>query len=54
MEPIIGFNTETLAIFSHDVLQRIKAGDATRETMVPAPVADAIKRRGLFGYETAA
>ncbi|AHF90292.1 nicotinamide mononucleotide adenylyltransferase [Opitutaceae bacterium TAV5] len=52
LEPIVGFNTEILAIFSRDVLQRIKAGDATWETMVPAPVADAIKRRGLFGYET--
>jgi len=32
------------------VLRMIKEKDATWETMVPSPVVDAIKRRGLFGY----
>ncbi|MEI6861938.1 MAG: TonB-dependent receptor, partial [Verrucomicrobiota bacterium] len=50
LESIVGFDREILSVFSRDVLQRIKAGDATWETMVPAPVAAAIKKRGLFGY----
>jgi hypothetical protein len=50
LDCIVGFNPDTLAIFSRDVLRRIKEGDATWETMVPKPVAAAIKRRGLFGY----
>ena len=47
---IVGFDPRILNIFSRDVLQRLKAGDSTWETMVPEPVAVAIKRRGLFGY----
>jgi hypothetical protein len=47
---IVGFNPEILGIFSRDVMRRIKERDATWETMVPKPVADAIKQRGLFGY----
>jgi hypothetical protein len=39
-----------LSIFSRDVLRRIREKDPTWEAMVPAPVVDAIKRRGLFGY----
>ena len=50
LDSIVGFNPEILSIFSRDVLRRIKEGDATWETMVPAPVMAAIKRRGLFGY----
>ena len=47
---IVGFDTQILNIFSRDVLRRIKEHDDSWETMVPAPVANAIKRRGLFGY----
>jgi hypothetical protein len=47
---IVGFDRDILHIFSRDVLRRIKEGDPTWETMVPAPVAAAIKKRGLFGY----
>lgn len=50
LECIVGFNRDILSIFSRDVLERIRQGDASWETMVPAPVASAIKRRGLFGY----
>jgi hypothetical protein len=32
------------------VLRRIQEKDPTWETMVPKKVAEAIKRRGLFGY----
>jgi hypothetical protein len=44
------YRPEFLPIFSRDVLRRIAAGDDTWETMVPAEVADLIKRRGFFGY----
>jgi hypothetical protein len=47
---IVGFDSDSLHIFSRDVLRRIKDKDATWEDMVPKPVAKAIKRRGLFGY----
>ena len=47
---IVGFDTHILNIFSRDVLRRIKEHDESWETMVPTPVAEAIKRRGLFGY----
>jgi len=50
---IVGFDTEILSIFSRDVLRRIKERDPTWEKMVPKPVVDAIKRRGLFGYSEA-
>lgn len=51
IECISGYNAEFLDIFSRDVLQRIRAGDASWETMVPDPVAAAIKTNGLFGYK---
>ncbi len=39
-----------LPVFSRDVLRKIKAGDASWEAMVPAPVAEVIKTRCFFGY----
>jgi hypothetical protein len=50
LECIVGFDRSILNIFSRDVLERIRNKDATWETMVPAPVAAAIKKRGLFGH----
>ena len=47
---IVGFDTSILNIFSREVLKRIKANDPLWEDMVPASVANAIKRRGLFGH----
>jgi len=47
---ILGFDQSILHIFSRDALRRIKEGDPTWETMVPEPVAAAIKKRHLFGY----
>jgi hypothetical protein len=46
---IVGFDTNILGIFSRDALKKIKNNDISWEDMVPRPVADAIKRRGLFG-----
>jgi hypothetical protein len=54
IETIVGFNPDTLNIFSRDVLRRIKERDPSWETMVPQPVVAAIKKRGLFGYADAA
>jgi hypothetical protein len=50
IDSIVGFDPAILNIFSRDVLRRIKENDPAWETMVPEPVAAAIKRRGLFGY----
>lgn len=49
---IVGYDMDTLSIFSRDVLNRIKAGDVTWERMVPEPVVEAIKKRKLFGFGT--
>jgi hypothetical protein len=51
---IVGFDPTILNIFSRDVLRRIKEKDPSWEKMVPTPVVEAIKRRGLFGYATQA
>jgi len=50
LDCIVGCNPDYLNIFSRDVLQRIKSGDPTWETMVPAKVAEFIKERRLLGY----
>src|SRR5689334_19407485 len=44
------YRPECLPIFSRDVLRRIAADDDSWEGMVPAEVAELIKRRGFFGY----
>src|ERR1700684_994043 len=44
------YRPEFLTIFSRDVLRRIAARDDSWEGMVPAAVAELIKRRGFFGY----
>ena len=46
------FDESVLHIFSRDVLRRIKEGDATWESMVPAEIAEIIKRRQFFGYRS--
>ncbi|WP_221028872.1 TonB-dependent receptor [Actomonas aquatica] len=49
----VGYNNDILDIFSRDVLRRLQGGDPSWENMVPAPVAQAIKSKGLFGYVAA-
>ncbi len=44
------FDESVLHIFSRDVLARIKEGDSSWEDMVPAEIAEVIKRRRFFGY----
>jgi hypothetical protein len=48
------YDPNYLKIFSRDVLERIKEGDASWEQMVPAEIAEVIKRRGFFGYRKGA
>jgi hypothetical protein len=43
-------NRDYLHIFSRDALKKIRAGDASWETMVPPQVAEVIKRRRFLGY----
>lgn len=43
------YNSDYSSIFSRDVLKRIAHGDSTWETMVPAQVAELIRKRGFFG-----
>jgi hypothetical protein len=47
------FDPSVLHIFSRDVLKRIKAEDASWETMVPTEIASVIKERRFFGYRGA-
>ena len=51
IEGLVGFDPGILDIFSQDVLQRIQDRDPSWENLVPAPVAAAIKKLGLFGHE---
>jgi hypothetical protein len=50
IDNIVGFDANILGIFSRDALKKIRDHDLLWENMVPTPVADAIKRRGLFGH----
>jgi hypothetical protein len=45
------YKPDYLAILSRDVLRRIPTDDETWETMVPAEVAEVIRKRGFFGYQ---
>ncbi|HEY2388458.1 MAG TPA: TonB-dependent receptor [Candidatus Binatia bacterium] len=44
------YDPDLLHIFADDVLARLQKGDPTWESLVPAGVAEAIKREGLFGW----
>ena len=44
------YDPACLPIFSRDVLEKIKKGDSSWETMVPAKVAEVIKKRRFFSY----
>ena len=50
IQQLDNFNEGVLHIFSPDVLKRIKDDDGAWEDMVPAEVAEVIKRRSFFGY----
>jgi hypothetical protein len=44
------YDPSILHIFTPDVLRRITEHDTNWESMVPAEIAEVIKRRGFFGY----
>ncbi len=44
------YKAEYLSIFSRDVIQQIKSGDATWRQRVPDEVSEVICRRGFFGH----
>ena len=50
IEGLRDYDPACLPIFSRDVLQRLRSGDASWEKMVPAGVATLIKKRKLLGY----
>ena len=50
VENIRNYNPDYLKIYSGDVLDKIKAGDVSWETMVPPPIAQVIKAKRLFGW----
>jgi hypothetical protein len=46
------FDASCLDVFSRDVLERIKRGDSSWESMVPEAVAEVIKSKAYFGLES--
>ena len=50
IESMRDYREDCLPIFSRDVLQRLRTGDATWESMVPPAVSELIKKRKLLGY----
>jgi hypothetical protein len=50
VENIHNYNPDYLKIYSGDVLAKIKAGDAAWEKLVPAPIAQVIRAKRLFGW----
>ena len=52
IEQLENFHREYLSIYSRDILKRIKKADPTWEAMVPAGVAEVIKRNRFFDYQT--
>ena len=53
IEPIRGYDESYLSIRTPDVLARIQRGDPSWEQMVPTAVADIIKAKNLFGWQSA-
>ncbi|HEV2437461.1 MAG TPA: TonB-dependent receptor, partial [Verrucomicrobiae bacterium] len=50
VENIRNYNPDYLSIYSRDVLDKIKAGDAAWEKLVPPSIAQVIKAKRLFGW----
>ena len=53
IEAMRDYDEKLLPIFSRDVLQKLRSGDKTWETMVPPAVAKIIHERKLFGCKDA-
>ena len=53
IECLVGYDENVGNVFSRDELKKIKEKDSDWEKFVPAPVAEIIKKRNLFGYQGA-
>jgi hypothetical protein len=53
VEPIRSYEESYLSIRTPDVLAKIKRGDPSWESLVPATVAETIKAKHLFGWQSA-
>lgn len=53
IQALENYDESVLPIFSHKVLEKIKSGDSSWETMVPPEIASVIKKRRLFNYREA-
>jgi hypothetical protein len=51
IESLRDYDEKALPIFSRDVLQRLRTGDSTWETMVPPQVVQMIREKKLFGWK---
>jgi hypothetical protein len=51
IETIYGYDETILSVFSRDVLTMMREGDSAWESVIPKPVADLIRARGLFGIK---
>jgi hypothetical protein len=49
---IENYNPEILEVFSREVLKMIASGKPGWETMLPPGVAEIIKEKSLFGYQS--
>jgi hypothetical protein len=52
IEPIRGYDESLLSIHTPEILSRIRAGDPSWEEMVPPKVAEIIKDKKLFGFQS--
>ena len=50
IENITSYNAAHLAVYSADVLDKIKAGDETLANLIPPPIFEIIKAKKLFGW----
>jgi hypothetical protein len=53
IEGLRDYDEKALSVFSRDVLQKIRSGDTSWDNMVPAQVAEMIRKRKLFGCKAA-
>jgi hypothetical protein len=51
VENIRKYKPDYLAVYSSDVLDKIQAGDASWENLVPLPIVEVIKSKQLFGWK---
>ena len=51
IEPLLGYHSQNLGIFSRDALKKIAEGDSSWETLMPPQAAAIIKDRQLWGYK---